>query len=346
MRDYQNLADDRQSADFRPFTAPAPTAPAPKKGQSLARILATRLRLNNCKPRAWVVAQILAAYSRQKIDSEVYFATLYHEKIAAETGMSVATVRLAARELTEGPAPLYIKRGTTGQRRKVRGKNGWTLDTSAVVYEWIADLPAFLAARDTARAANLIDFAERQREVHADKVRLQGQQLTGQLDASTATSEIAKLDRKARGKLPARAIKHKTEARCLTAKQVRQYAVEIVDERSYGELIADDVNHRELYALRKHVLDSGCLQCQRAVVDEWKRAGRNAEMLTGLGVVAIEPCGCGLLVTQWAGYAADFWSWAASGQTHKTNMHENCPHELNRQLKLKQQALNTAGNGW
>lgn len=332
MRDYQNLADDRQSADFRPFTAPAP-----KKGQSPARILAERLRMNNCKPRAWAVAQVLAAYSRQKLDSDVYFSTLYHEKIAAETGLSVATVRLAARELTEGPAPLYIKRGTSGQPRKVRGKNGWNITTRAVVYEWIADLPAFLAARDTARAANLIDFADRQREVHADKVRLQAQHLSGQLDASTATAEIAKLDRKARGRLPARAIKHKTQARCLTAKQLRRYAVEIVQDRSYGELIADDVNHQELYALKKHVVDSGCLQCQRAVVDVWKRAGRNAEMLTGMGV-AIEPCGCGLLVAQRAGDAADFWSWATRSQTHETKMHDNCPHEINRQLERKQQA--------
>lgn len=304
--------------------------PKHRGDKSPARILAERLRLNNCKPRAWVVAQILAAYSRQKLDSEVYFATLYHEKIAAETGLSVATVRLAARELTEGPAPLYIKRGTSGQPRTVRGKNGWTITIRAVVYEWIADLPAFLAARDTARAVNLLEFADRQREVHADKVRLQGQQLTGQLDASTATAEIAKLDRKARGKLPRKAVQQKPQTRCLTPKQVRQYAVEIVSERSYGELLADDVNHREVYALRKHVVDGGCQHCQLAVVDAWKREGRNAEMLSAMRI-QVGPCGCGVLVAQSADHAVEFWSWV--GDTRQEP--HNCSHEQNRQLKRK-----------
>lgn len=300
------------------------------RSQSPQRILAQRLRLNRCKPRAWVVAQILAAYSRPKLDSEVYFATLYHEKIAAETGLSIPTVRLAARELTEGPAPLYIKRGTSGQPRTVRGKNGWTITTRAVVYEWIADLPAFLAARDTARAVNMLEFADRQREVHADKVRLQGQQLTGQLDASTATAEIAKLDRKARGKLPRKAVQQKPQTRCLTPKQVRQYAGEIVGQRSYDELVKDKVNHREVYALSKHVLAGGCQHCQLAVVDAWKREGRNPEMLQAMRV-EIEPCGCGVLVVRSADWAEDFWSWVSQDGREP----HNCSHEQNRQLKRK-----------
>lgn len=112
-----------------------------KRSKSPQRILAERLRLANLKPRAWAVALVLEGYARLERGTGKRVASLYHDKIAAETGMSVGNVRRALMELTTGPCPLYRKRNATGRQHTIFGNNDWELTTTGAVYEWIGGVP-------------------------------------------------------------------------------------------------------------------------------------------------------------------------------------------------------------
>lgn len=196
--------------------------PTPSRGagtKSPQRILQERLTLGQYKPRAWMVALFLDAYSRQDVDGR-RFATVYHALVAAETGLSLASVRRALRELTSGAFPLFEKRGASGQPRTVRARTWQRENWRAVAYYWIENLDAYLAARDTARAGNLLAYEERKQALHADRVRLQTEMLTGKVDASTYETAILQLDAQARGRLPKEAAARKPTVRCLTAKQL------------------------------------------------------------------------------------------------------------------------------
>ena len=122
----------------------------PRRSKSPQRILAVRLRTANHKPRAWAVAVVLEGYARLERGTGRRIASLYHEKIAEETGMSVGNVRRALVELTTGPHPLYRKRNATGRQHTIFGTNDWELTTTGAIYEWIDAPDADTAGRPQA----------------------------------------------------------------------------------------------------------------------------------------------------------------------------------------------------
>lgn len=341
---FQNLADpglERQASRPRQN---APTQKTKAGTHSPQRILYDRLRQNRVTPRGYVVAMCLAAYTR---DFNGLGASVYHAKIAAETGLSVETVRRGLKELTSGEAPLYVARGRSGQARTLRAKGNFQFTTRGVYYEWIEDLPAFLAARDTARAVNLLAFEERKQEVHADKVRLQAKHLTDQIDAETYKAEVEQIDAKARGNLPARAVQDpRPSKRCLTAKQIQKFSSLIVRWPDYATLQREGVDAKPLYGLRQHVMGDtgkqdlpGCQHCQDAVIAQWrvaklhpKSGQQGQDRLKALGVEVVR-CGCGEAVTRSDRHqAVSFWD--AASEHSETPAHD-CIHEQNRLMKLR-----------
>jgi hypothetical protein len=286
-----------------------------------------------------MVALFLDAYSRQDVDGR-RFATVYHALVVAETGLSLASVRRALRELTSGAFPLFEKRGASGQPRTVRARTWQRENWRAVAYYWIENLDAYLAARDTARAGNLLAYEERKQALHADRVRLQTEMLTGKVDASTYETAILQLDAQARGRLPKEAAARKPTVRCLTAKQLERFADQLAagGASAYSTLqrAGGDKGVREFHALHRHVFGdggagAGCATCEAALFDAVRqhRAVMGA-LASGRGEAA--RCGCGVPVVRSNSESAiQFWVWMAG----TVQAHTDCIHERNRLMKLR-----------
>lgn len=310
--------------------------------QSPQRVLQERLTLGKYKPRAWAVAMVLDAYSRQDAEGR-RFATVYHGILAEKTGLSIQNVRRALTELVKSEAPLYERRGISGQRRKLRARNGWELDTRGVAYYWIENLEAYLAARDTARAANVLAFDERKGEHHAERVKLQAAMLTGQMDRASYEAQIAQLDAKARGRLPKHATAKKATARCLTAKQMAWFAGLLLQGGavSHSTLLAstggDEKRVREFHALHGHIFGNGdagagCTTCEETA---FKAVAQHKAIIGALVSNRAEAvrCGCGArVVRNNSAGAVLFWGWATGAELEP---HNDCIHEQNRLLKLR-----------
>lgn len=301
------------------------------------RAFAERLILGKFKPRAWAVALTLEAYSRLD-DAGRRFSTVYHAIIAKKTGQSLPNVRRALRELSTGPAPLYERRGTTGHMRKVRGRNNWELDTRAPVYYWIENLDAYLAARDTARADNVLSYEARVSEQHPERVKLQAAMFTGNLEPAAYEAAILQLDAKARGRLPKAATAQKASRRCLTPQQLKRFTEQLVEGATdYGALVADagDKGVRQFHALHRHVFGSGdvagCPTCEEALFQATLQHRAVAGALTSHRLEAVR-CGCGVRVVRNDNRGTGlFWEWAR-GESPETH---DCIHEQNRWLKLR-----------
>lgn len=108
-----------------------------KRSKSNQRLLMERLQRAKLKPRAWMVALVLEAYARIERGTGKRISSLYHQKIAGITGMSVENVRRALRELTKGGHPLYRRRNATGAQHTIYGNNDFELTTTGAIYEWI-----------------------------------------------------------------------------------------------------------------------------------------------------------------------------------------------------------------
>lgn len=302
------------------------------------RVMHERLQQAGASPRAARVAVCLEAYARRQLGTGRLVAAVFHEKIAAETGLSLATVRRALRELTQGAAPLYIARGTTGQKRTFRHSGGaW--DMRCVFYEKIEDLPAFLAARDITRTSNVLDYEQRKREHRPDLLTAQRQLLTGELDEPAYQATVEQIDARARGRLPKSAAARKP-ARCLTAAQLVEFAADLAQGGAYRDLVKDGRKRvRQFHALHRHVFGgngwAGCRPCELAV------AQRIAEV-DGTGFFAthgatVTTCGCGCVVVLFRNHITTTFADQVnpSGGSSGAPPHD-CPHEQNRLLKLRQ----------
>lgn len=283
---------------------------------------------------------VLDAYSRQDAEGR-RFATVYHAILAEKTGLSIQNVRRALTELVNGEAPLYERRGISGQRRKLRARNGWELDTRGVAYYWIENLESYLAARDTARAGNLLAFEGRKGEQHAERVKLQADMMTGRIDRAGYEAAIAQLDAKARGRLPHQAAKRKATARCLTAKQLERFTELFVQGGAvdYKTLLeaGGEKGVREFHALHRHIFGNGdagtgCATCEESAFVAVAQHRSTVGALTSQRAEAVRcECGESRVIRSKSVGAFLFWEWAR-GENPEPH---TCIHEQNRLMKLR-----------
>lgn len=307
------------------------TKPQRAKKKSPWRVLHERLQKAGASPVAARVAIALEAYARTELGTGRIIAAVYHEKLAAETGVSPSTVRRALRELTTGDAPLYVARDRTGQARTIRGQGGFSMTTKAVVYERIDDLDAFLAARDVARTANVLDYEQRKRQHHGERVMAQRALLTGEITEADYQAQVEDIDARTRGRLPKAATEHKP-TRCLTPAQVERFAADFLAGGAYAELVHDGPKRvREFHALHRHVFGGndgdGCRACEQAVAQH----AASHRYITDYLKAQVTTCGCGAVVVVGCNAQA-----VAFADINLPTAHD-CPHEQNRLLKLRAQ---------
>lgn len=317
------------------------TKPQRAKKKSPWRVLHERLQKSGASPVAARVAIALEAYAREELGTGRIIAAVYHEKLAAETGVSPSTVRRALRELTTGDAPLYVARDRTGQARTIRGQGGFSMTTKAVVYERIDDLDAFLAARDVARTANVLDYEQRKRQHHGERVMAQRALLTGEITEADYQAQVEDIDARTRGRLPKAATEHKPR-RCLTPAQVERFAADFLAGGAYAELVHDGPKRvREFHALHRHVFGGndgdGCRACELAVAQYAAASHRYfTEHIRSLQP-KVTTCGCGAVVVVCPNHQAV----AFAEILNPAGWHHDCPHEQNRLLKLRSQKEHT-----
>lgn len=314
----------------RPTPANTPQA----KSKSPWRILHERLQKADATPRAARIAVALEAYARQEFGTGRMIAAVYHAKLAAETRMSVANVRRALHELSTGDAPLYVARGRTGHKRTIRFRGGSERTTSAVVYERIDDLDAFLVQRDVARTANVLDYEARKREHRPELLKAQVALLKGEIAESDYQAEVERIDARARRGLPKAATTPKP-TRCLTPAQVEQFADDWLGGARYADLAAEGAKRvRQFHALERHVFGGngrpGCPACELSVAQHATATHRYfTEHLKGQATT----CGCGAVIIIVARGGAVAFADVASG-SGGVPWHD-CPHEQNRLLRLR-----------
>lgn len=307
------------------------------------RVLQERLTAGGYKPRVWAVAVVLKAYERVGLDGRL-FATAYHDLLAAKSGLSVANVRRALTELCDGPAPLYERSGRGGQRRTLRAKHGFELTTSAPVYYWVENPVAYVAARDAARTANVLDFEVREQAQHPERVQLQADLELGRVDKATYESKVLALDRSARGTLPKPvARRRRSTSKCLTDKQVVWLAETVIANGlavyGYGDMVAA-VGERgvaQYHALRRHVFGESdgdevpeCRTCETALAVRMRARlesyARGFHLSTAL-------CECGVRV--WRSDTTGARAFWVDLLSVNDPSHAACLHEQNRLLRLR-----------
>lgn len=103
----------------------------------------------------------------------------------------------------------------------------------------------------------------------------------------------------------------KPTPRCLTRPQVVQFATDVADDLSYAEMQIDGQERvAEYHALRRHVEDAGCADCQVAVAQEM--AAQFPERFEAMR--PDERCQCGARVVRKNGEVFDLWRFA-TGET-------------------------------
>ncbi len=326
------------STELQP-SGTAQRAAAPKRSQYSQ--IVERLQAAHAPLSAWAVALKLFSYIRTNTKGRLT-ASVYAVRLASEMGISVPSVRRAIRCLTDGDAPVFFKRGASGQRRTIRWRKGKELTTRAVELEWIDDLPAFLAARDMARTVNVLAFEDRQKGQQPERLQLQAAKLKGELSPDGYERAASKLDTIARAGLPKSAQK---SPRCLTGPQVRQFAQQLATTASYGERLEDGNPKavRQFHALQGHVFGqgeraAGCATCETATALAVQLVPHVARFLAEKKLKA-ERCGCGARVlTDSPHYSGpvDFWPFV-SGENSALSFHKACIHEQNRLLILRRE---------